>query len=627
MKEELISLIEKDGEIPDEVFTQIFEIPDAVERMKYINRLKAKAREVKRLREVSEFIKVWNTKFAQERKQQGSNKTEFTEAPLILNCGSYIARDTGVEFIDSSTGYPVTKKVCPHPILPTERFINIDSGLEKIKLEYFKDNMWKSLVAECAVLFNKNYICSLADKGIMVTSENSRELVKYISEIISLNVRELPLYRSISRLGWVSEDEFAPYVNDLKYDGEDCFVNIYKHIAEKGDFNIWKNHISKLRENINIRLMMAVNIRLMMAASFASPLIEVVGALPFVLHLWGTTGFGKTVSLMTAMSIWGNPEMGCLTRTMNMTQNSMARTASFLYSIPFAADELQQIKSKWDNYDNLVMYLTEGIDRGRAKARGGIEEIKIWKNCFIFTGEEPITKSESGGGVKNRVIEIEVGDRIVPDGNFTANTVKANYGHAGKLFIETIINSDNLMEQYKDIFKEILNKTDTTEKQAMSMALILLADKLACNCIFDSEEPLSVYDVKEYLTSIKAVDAALRAYEWCLSWIAENEIRFKAAGEDNKGAVWGKIEENFAMISKNILSQELGKVGFDYTAITKAWANKGLIERNSQGKLVHQTKVFNVKASYIKLLFDIQPMQLGVDYDVEKISGDDKLPF
>ena len=104
---------------------------------------------------------------------------------------------------------------------------------------------------------------------------------------------------------------------------------------------------------------------MMMAASFASPIIEKVNALPFVFHLWGGTGSGKSVALMAAMSVWGNPSMGKMVRTMNMTSNSMLSTAAFLKNIPFAGDELQTIKSKWDNYDKLIMCITEGVDRGR----------------------------------------------------------------------------------------------------------------------------------------------------------------------------------------------------------------------------------------------------------------------
>jgi len=595
---EFIELITAKGDIPDEVFTVIFDIIDPVEKTRYLEALKNKAREVKRLGEVNKLIKAWQTKLSQEQRQEHSNKTEFTDAPIVLNCGRYVAKDMGIKYWSFSSSEPKEVEVCPHPILPVERYINIDTELEKVKLSFFKDFQWKSVVCECNTIYNKNYICALADRGVMVTSENSKALVKYLADVVSLNMREIPLYKSISRLGWTGEKDFAPY-SELKYDGDECYRHIYRHVCTKGDYGVWGKHMYEVRKHKEVRMMMA--------ASFASPLIEKVGALPFVLHLWGITGGGKTVALMTAVSIWGDPENGCLTRTMNMTQNSMARTAAFLYSIPFAADELQQIKSRWDSYDSLIMYLTEGIDRGRARAGGGIEEIKTWKNCFLFTGEEPITKNESGGGVKNRVIEVEISDKIIEDGNLTAAIVRENYGFAGKTFVKYIAGygSEKLRNDYKTIFKDILQKTDTTEKQAMSMALMLLADKLACECVFKKDTPLCVGDVKEYLTSVSSVDVGVRAYDWAVNWIAANQSKFCKDNEIfDQGDVWGKICYEHVMINKNIISAELNKVGFDYTAVTKQWAKRGFIVKTNQGKYVHHAKILGIKAYYIKLMID-----------------------
>ncbi|MDE6182473.1 MAG: DUF927 domain-containing protein [Eubacteriales bacterium] len=617
MLEELINSLNKKDDIPDELFLTILETEDELEKIQLIEKIKRKCKELGRLREFNTLLNAWITKYSQSQKQELANKTNFTGQAMSLFCGKYRANDTGVEY-DQQSGNNVYKvNVCSHPILPVERLVNIDTNNEKINLAFFKDEKWQNVVSDCITVYNKNNICSLADRGILVTSENSKEMVKYIAEIISQNMKEIPLYRSISRLGWVENTEFAPYVEDIKYDGDNAFESIYKHVKEQGDYDMWFNHISELRKNIYIRLMMAT--------SFASPVIEKVGALPFVLHLWGTTGFGKTVTLMVAMSIWGNPSMGCLTRTMNMTQNSMARTSAFLYNIPFAADELQQIKTKWDNYDNLIMYLCEGIDRGRAKAKGGIEETKTWKNSFIFTGEEPVTKADSGGGVKNRVIEVEVLDKIIKDGNFTANIVKENYGFAGKKFIEYIqsLSIEDLKNDYRNIFKEILEKVDTTEKQAMSMALILLGDKLACECIFTGETPLKIADITRFLCSNKSIDIGKRSYEWTLNWVAENQARFTT--DSNNGALWGSIDEKFIMLNKKVLEENLLKNNFDYTAVTKAWGKNGLLERNSQNKFIHQTKVFNVKASYLKLLLpEEEPNDIAT---IEKVENTDELPF
>lgn len=593
MKESLIAQINRDDDFSDDLFFEILETTDVLERAQFIEQIRRKCSEAGRLREFNNLLKAWILKNAQLQKQSGSNKTEFTDAPLQLNCGKWVANDLGVVLTDiNAQGIPITNIACPHPILPVERFINIDTDTEKVKLAFFKDGRWREVTVDNGTVLNKNSITQLADRGVLVTSESAKDLVRYMSDVISLNAQEIPLYRSIGRLGWI-EGDFIPYNDSVKYDGDSDFKSIYDNVRECGSYDVWLEHIRELRKDINIRLALA--------ASFASPLIEVVGALPFILHLWGTTGFGKTVTLMIASSVWGNPEMGCLTRTMNMTANAMARTACFLYNIPFCADELQQIKTNWGTYDALVMYLTEGIDRGRAKARGGVEQTKTWRNSFIFTGEEPVTKGVSGGGVKNRVIEIECENKIIKDGNYTANLVKANYGHAGRLFIAHLahlIDTDkqSIIEQYKALFKGILEATDTTDKQALSMALMLLADAISCECIFN-DKPLGIDDVKQYLVSENEVRIEDRAYDELISLIGRNVSKFSEFSVDK----WGCIKDDVATINKQVLEQELNKLGFDFGSIKKGWDKKGYIIKNSAGRYVHQTRVGGIKGKYIKI--------------------------
>ena len=592
-RESLIDKINRDCEFNNELFFAILETTDVLERAQFIETVRRKCQEVGRLREFNNLLKAWILKSTQLQKQGGSNKTEFTDAPLQLNCGKWLANDLGVVLNDvTAQGIPITTTACPHPVLPVERYINIDTDTEKVKLAFFKDGRWRELTCDNGTVLNKNSIIQLADRGILVTSETAKDLVKYLSEVISLNAQEIPLYKSIGRLGWIDGD-FIPYNDSVKYDGDADFKSIYDNVCECGSFDKWLDHVKELRKDINIRLVLA--------ASFASPLIEVVGALPFILHLWGTTGFGKTVSLMVASSVWGNPEMGCLTRTMNMTANAMARTSCFLYNIPFCADELQQIKQNWGTYDSLIMYLTEGIDRGRAKAKGGVEQTKTWRNSFIFTGEEPITKGASGGGVKNRVIEVECENKIIQDGNHTANLVKTNYGHAGKLFIaylSQLIETDkqNIIDEYKGLFKGILEATDTTDKQALSMALMLLADKIACECIFE-DEPLTIEQVKQYVVSESAVRIEDRAYDELVSLISRNVNKFSEFSVD----AWGKITENIATINKQVLEQELNKIGFDFGSIKKGWDKAGYLIKNSAGRYIHQTRVNGIKGNYIKI--------------------------
>ena len=621
MKDDYINGITKNSEFEDAMFIDILSTEDTIDRAKYIEDVRKKCREVSRLREFDNLLKAWITRNAQLLKQTDSKSTQFTDAPLVLKCGKWDATDAGISIAEiTKSGDIIKYTACPHPILPVERLVNIDTDTEKTKIAFFKDMRWRDMTIDNSILANKSTITQLADRGVMVTSESAKDLVKYLSEVASLNMQTIPFYRSISRLGWIEKD-FAPYDKTIKYDGDADFQSIYEHVGECGEYKLWLDHITVLRENINIRLMLS--------ASFASVLIEKVGALPFVLHLWGTTGFGKTVSLMVASSIWGNPDMGCLTRSMNATANSIVRTASFLYSIPFCADEMQQIKDRWGNYDNFIMFVCEGIDRGKAKAKGGVEEQKVWKNAFIFTGEEPVTKANSGGGVKNRCIEIEVKDKIIDDGNKTANLVKENYGFAGKKFVEYLqdVSDDDIKRAYKEIFTEIIENTDTTEKQAMSMALILLADRYACECIFANSSTLSLEEVKEYLVSAKTIDMPERAYEWVVNWIAENNIRFSDNLDENKGAVWGKLVDNMAVINKNVLTDAMNRQGFDFSACSRKWQDKGRIKLNSQGYITHQTKVCGIKANYIKLILPDDEQEMVEVADKDNQFMQEQLPF
>ena len=613
MKIDYLNGITKTSAFEDDMFIDILSTEDTIDRAKYIEDVRKKCREVGRIREFENLLKAWITRNAQLMKQAGSNNTAFTDAPLMLKCGKWTANDAGVSIAEITKNGDIIKSVaCPHPILPVSRFINIDTDTEKTKIAFFKDMRWRDITVDNSIISNKSSITQLADRGIMVTSETAKDLVKYLMEATSLNMDAIPFYRSLSRLGWVGND-FAPYDNTIKYDGDSDFQAIHDDVCEHGDYKVWLEHITELRQDINIRLMLS--------ASFASVLIEKVGALPFVLHLWGETGFGKTVSLMVASSIWGNSELGHLTRSMNATANSIVRTASFLYSIPFCADEMQQIKDRWGNYDNFIMFVCEGIDKGRARAKGGVEEQKTWRNAFIFTGEEPVTKANSGGGVKNRCIEIEVRDKIIPDGNKTANIVKENYGFAGKRFIEYIQKLDviKIKEEYKQIFSDILKNADTTEKQAMSMALILLADKYACECVFEGSQPLRIEDIKTYLVSATVVNMPQRAYEWVVGWVAENKIRFTADTDENKGAIWGRIDNDVAVVNKNVLIEAMNKQGFDFVACNRKWENEGKLKLNSRGYITHQTKVCGVKANYIKLVLPTDEFE-----EVEEI---DTLPW
>ena len=587
--------------IDEKLFASLYSITDPLRRSQAEAKAQAQARELQMLREFNKCYKVYKISVARDAAATSGNITEFTGQPIPLRCGRWLADDDGVRIQRiTQDGGNVSEYASPIPILPTEILRNLDTGTEKIKIMY-KKHKWQSVVCDRSTVASTNKIIELANKGIEVNSENARPLVKYIADCVALNLDRLPCNLSVSRLGWLPDGGFMPYVAELTFDGERENKPMFDSVTPKGDYGQWKIKTAEWRKNPLMRLTMA--------AAFASPLIKITDNLPFVFHLWGYTGSGKTVALMVAASIWGNPASGKMLRTMNMTANSMMETSAFLNNLPFFGDELQTIKSQYGNYDKMVMQVTQGEERGRMEYTVN-KPVRSWRNSFIFSGEEPCTRPDSGGGVLNRVIEAECSSSLLTEsGNKIVEFISGNYGHAGKHFIEAVSNDGALKERYEEYFSAIMADNEIMEKQAQSAALMLLADLYVTAYIYSGEAPLSVDDIKPYLRTKDDVDVPRRAYEYTINLIARNVSKFESISmTDPRGETWGRLESNAkngeALINKDVLTHELMAAGFDFEAVKKKWADNGWLTTNSQGRHVHATKCYGIKAMYVKIKYE-----------------------
>jgi len=580
--------------LSEELYDTILSQDDELKINKSVGLCGNRARKLSMKTDFDKCYKAYLAQVARLQMADGTagSVTSFADQPITLRCGLWVADDAGVRKCkrtpDGATAWDVAS---PIPIMPTELYENIDTGTEKIRIAYFKNNAWRSTVCERVTVSSNIKIIELANIGIEVTSESSKFLVKYISDMVSLNLNIIPRYKSTSRLGWINND-FMPYDTNVKFDGEVDNKYIFEAVSQVGDYHTWLMHMKELRKNRIFRI--ALN------TSFAAPLIRLTGTLPFITHLWGGTGTGKSVTLMAAASVWGNPEPGKMFRTLNMTEYALLSASAFLGDMCFVGDELQSIKSKWTDLDKMIMTLTEGQNRGRMHFNHSLP-VDNWRCSYLFSGEEPITYDNSGGGVKNRVIEIQCNDMLVPDGNKTAALVRENYGHAGKDFIE-LIKKHDLREPYRNIQKEILATSDTTPKQAMAMALIMLADCMVSKFIFDVE-PLDFEDIKKYLLSESQVDVSERAHSFIINHIAQNMARFNS---DTSGEEWGIIKENEVLINKNILHRELKAMGFEFDAVKSKWAEKKYLTLNSAGRYIHNVRVKNasMKADFVRLTLE-----------------------
>lgn len=498
--------------------------------------------------------------------------TQFEGQELELDCGQWRADEFGVSIV---TSYGAEEFACVHPILPVLRLVNIDTGVEKLKIAYRKGKQWRYVIADKKTLASNNSIISLAEVGIAVNSENAKFLVKYLHDVENRNYDFIPEKNSVGRLGWIDGTGFSPYVEDLVFDGDANYRTFFESVKEQGNYDTWLYTAKEARGG-------SITARLILAGSFASALVKPLGGLPFFIHLWGGTEAGKTVGLMLAASVWANPEIGRYIHTFNSTAVGREKAAAFVNSMPLILDELQISKEKKE-FDKDIYLLSEGVGKTRGNKTGGVDQTPTWNNCILTNGEMPITSSASGGGAVNRIIEVECTQRLFSDPRETAYAVKKNYGFAGKIFVEMLQKEKN-MEQAEELFKEYyqtLSENDTTEKQAMAAAMVLTADRLATDWIFQDEKALTPDEIKAFLQTKAAVSVNQRGYEYLCEYVVQNANHFQ--GESDTIEVWGKLDDGQVFIVRREFDRICTEAGYNPKALLSWLRDNGKIEMNKKG--------------------------------------------
>ena len=543
----------------EELIKGILEIPSAQIREHFLYQIECRAKELKIANNFKRLFKTVQADLVQAEKQKESLETSITNQPVKLKCKNYICNDFGIKKPEFDSVTMRTKEilVCTHPLLPVERLINIDNNIEKVKLAFYKDKKWQYVIAERNTLASKNKILQLANTGIEINENNAKEIITYISELIAINLETIPFNKAITHLGW-TENGFVPYIENFKFDGDRSFESIYKDVKSKGDYELWKEKLVELRQSNQ--------------------------TLHFIVHLWGKSGTGKSVALIIAMSVWGNPKIGHLVKNLNSTNVGFERLSAFFNNIPFACDELQAIKSKYNNFNELIYTLTQGEGKSRGTADGGIQEQLKWNCAFITNGEEPITLESSKEGVKNRVIEIEENEAIIENGNQIVNFLLDNYGFAGKEFIENIPGEDYLKEEHSRICEELKKENSTSEKQINTISAILLADKLASKYIF-FDTPLTIEQGMKYFT--KDIDEAERIYNLIVDYFYQNINKFN---DNTTGEFWGTYDTNAdGSIEKfyfipSVLRKFLSDNNINFDGIKSKLFDGGYIEKDKHNK-------------------------------------------
>lgn len=645
---ENVDKLERDSIRDPELYREIMEIEQELERESIARKARDRAKMFGLASDFDSMYRAVQRDFAKAQREEetaklqgiGSCMSNFPSRDALeqFRCGDWEAGRDGI-FRRSEKGI---QTACSHPIYPTRIMRNAETGKYKIELEFILRGRLRRVIVPREVIASANKILELANDSVQVTSRTAPYLVEYLSDVESQNSDIIKEYLSTSRLGWINvtdedgntEKRFLPYQQDVVFDNEAGAKTLYDSIRTCGSRDKWYSLVKKIRA----RKRNEININL--AAAFASVLVEPCGALPFIVSLWGGTGIGKSVILKLCTSVWADPGEGQYITDAKATNTAVEIRLNILNSLPMTLDDMAQVKNQYDeDFSELIYRWCAGKGRDRSNRDLGLNKLTSWRNCTITNGERSLVDESTQGGAVNRVIDIEATGDVLFDGksgNKTVNVIESNYGYAGRDFIDVldrvpIEDITAITTKYYDQIKDIAARQDTEkeDKQVMPMALILAADELIEQYLFQDGVRLDVEECAAYLKNKGEVDENERIYCYLMETIQINIRNFEDSETDDavQYQKWGFFkDDNYVAIYSAKFDDILSGGGFQAKSFL-AWAKKkNLLELGEDGRTRKNISHGNIRGSRAVVIKTDYGNETPIDADF--VTADmENLPF
>lgn len=608
--EQLDKLEEKD--IGPELIDQIFDIEDKVERADLIRKIGKVAKSFGIKGAFDDMVKAAKQRITdtkreivaeQKAKEKEAKEKALTEVPdnmwvspdgTMYNTGRWTVSEAGIYAADTR----FLTRASYYPIYISERTITIENGNEQVILTWIKEGRIRNQLIARDVISDAKKIVSLSKKGLPVTSETAKHVISYLNEFEKYNP-DIPITMSTGRFGWVGVGsdnlEFIPYYDGVSF--EDVGMrDLVRSVRTKGDGSIWLKMIKQIRASGRQEPMVYL------AASFASPVLPLLNALPFIVNIYGVTGAGKTVALMMAASIWADPSEHSYISESNSTVNAITKKMGILNHLPMMLDDLSKIRdADKRRFAELIYNICAGGGKERLNRNIEMREVEKWQNTTLTNLERPLTDETMQGGAINRVLDFEIGEGdIFKDGNAVVTVLSQHFGHGGEQWVRIL--KEKGPEKIKDIYQGYVQKlremasaagTSKEQKQIMAAAVLLTADELSEAEIFQDGHRLDLAYVYEAIKDIKTTSEMERAYWFTSDYVIQQQNRFKTDNYgDYHGEIWGAfLDDDWVAIIPTAMKQIAEAGNFDKGQFIKWMVRNGLLKSDKGDRHTKKEKL------------------------------------
>jgi hypothetical protein len=202
----------------------------------------------------------------------------------------------------------------------------------------------------------------------------------------------------------------------------------------------------------------------MLGMQFGAPLMEFQPINAAAFHMYSKeSGLGKTTGMLAGASVWGDPDLLMLQE--RDTFNSKMNRAEVYKNLAVYMDEMTNTKPQ--DLSDFLYQLPSGLQRNRMGAKANTERTrgKPWKTLFGTTGNtsmlerislfKALPKAEAQRVLEHRVVRVPFATKHETD--MFANDIKENYGHAGVVYIQYLMNN---LEAAKALANSVQQKLD-----------------------------------------------------------------------------------------------------------------------------------------------------------------------
>jgi hypothetical protein len=342
------------------------------------------------------------------------------------------------------------------PLYVTRHLTDHYTGEERADLVYPRGEAWQALcVSRRAVADARAMVAEMAPLGAPVTSNNASKLVDWLQALEATNTETLPRVTCVAQTGWhpigsartqvftahatyqieADTDAEAAARVDVAIDTRGDRRRMFAALAPRGTLD---GHVDALRRAFKADPRCAA----MICGAFAAPMLRLLDAPNFAIHLVGESSRGKTSMLKIAASVFGSPNAPGWLASWNVSLAAAEIRAAQLNDLPQCYDEIGS-SGEPGTVEAMVYGLVNGHGRNRATREYAMRESLAWRTVVLSTGEHELAPDAAATGAQVRVVQLPIdgfGKFTAPQVDALVAAAAANSGSAGAEWLQHLVN-------------------------------------------------------------------------------------------------------------------------------------------------------------------------------------------